>query len=143
MARARTSNCCRHSSSIGSFDQGFVQNEPDVAQWRSTIEAGQLPVQRGVELAYEDRFWGDLIHRLMCELKVDLASTCRKWGVPPAWLAPELSGLRMMERDGLVKLRGPLVTVTELGRPFLRTIASLFDQYLPDQASSLRHSRMI
>ena len=131
------------ASSIGSFDQGFVQNNPEVAEWRTKIETGQVPAQRGVALTYEDRFWGDLIQQLMCGLKADLASSCRKWGVSPAWLAPELTRLAMMERDGLVKMRGPLVTVTELGRPFLRTIASVFDQYLPDQSSSQHHSRMI
>jgi oxygen-independent coproporphyrinogen III oxidase len=131
------------ASSIGTFDQGFVQNTPDVPQWRAKIEAGEFPAVRGIGVTHEDRFWGDIIHRLMCDLKVDLASACRKWAVCPAWLDPELVRLRMMERDGLVKVRNSLVTVTALGRPFLRTIASVFDQYLPEQGSAPRHSRMI
>jgi oxygen-independent coproporphyrinogen-3 oxidase len=131
------------ASSIGSFDQGFVQNNPDVPQWRAGIEAGGLPVRRGVEVSHEDRFWGDIIQRLMCDLKVDLALLCRKWRICPAWLAPELARLRTMERDGLVRVRGSLVTVTQLGRPFLRAICAVFDQYLLDQATVPRHSRMI
>ena len=71
----------------------------------------------------------------MCDLKVDLAHSCRKWGICSAWLVPELARLRVMERDGLVRIRGSLVTVTELGRPFLRAICAVFDQYLPDQDS--------
>jgi oxygen-independent coproporphyrinogen-3 oxidase len=131
------------ASSISSFTQGYVQNYSDTKQWREMIEAGRLATGRGVELSNEDRFWGEIIERLMCELNVDLASSCRKWGICSAWLVPELARLRAMERDGLVRIRGSLVTVTELGRPFLRAICSVFDQYLPDQDVAPRHSRMI
>jgi oxygen-independent coproporphyrinogen-3 oxidase len=131
------------ASSIGSFDQGYVQNTPDVRQWREKLDSGQFAVQRGVELSHEDRFWADIIHRLMCDLKIDLALSCRKWGICSAWLAPELARLRTMERDGLVRIRGSLVTVTALGRPFLRTICAMFDQYLQDQAAGRSYSRMI
>jgi oxygen-independent coproporphyrinogen-3 oxidase len=107
------------------------------------IEAGRLATGRGVELSNEDRFWGEIIERLMCDLNVDLAYSCQKWGICSAWLVPEIARLRVMERDGLVRIRGSLVTVTELGRPFLRAICAVFDQYLTDQDTAPRHSRMI
>jgi oxygen-independent coproporphyrinogen-3 oxidase len=131
------------ASSISSFTQGYVQNYSDTKQWREMIEAGRLATGRGVELSNEDRFWGEIIERLMCDLNVDLAYSCQKWGICSAWLVPEIARLRVMERDGLVRIRGSLVTVTELGRPFLRAICAVFDQYLTDQDTAPRHSRMI
>jgi len=129
------------ASAIGSFDAGFVQNVSDIRAWRTEIDAGRLAAVRGVELTHEDRFWSEIIQRLMCDLRVDLAHVCRKWGVCPAWLAAEAGRLAEMERDGLLRIRGPRIAVTEFGRPFLRAICAVFDQYLGDQPA--RHSRAI
>jgi oxygen-independent coproporphyrinogen-3 oxidase len=131
------------ASSISRFDGGYAQNVPDVRQWGDKIMSGGFATYRGVSLTVEDRFWADIIERLMCNLRVDLDQACRTWKVCSAWLAPELARLRIMERDGLVRMRGPLVTVTELGRSFLRAICAVFDQYLQDRDAAPRYSRMI
>jgi oxygen-independent coproporphyrinogen-3 oxidase len=131
------------ASSISRFGGGYAQNIPDVRQWREKVISGGFATYRGIVLSDEDRFWADIIERLMCDLEVDLDRTCRKWKVCPAWLAPELARLRIMEREGLVRMHGPLVTVTELGQPFLRAICAVFDQYLQDWDTSPKYSRMI
>jgi hypothetical protein len=58
--------------------------------------------------------------------------------VPPA-----LARLQGMEMDGLVRLCGSVLTVTRLGRPFLRTICTSFDQHIADHIPGPRHASAI
>lgn len=131
------------ASSIGSFDQGFVQNTPDTGKWRDAIAKGQFATCRGVALTDEDRFRAEIIQDLMCNLAVDVGPLMNKWGVSAATLAPALVRLRELESDGLVRREGMALTVTRLGRPFLRTICASFDQYITSDNSSPRHARAI
>jgi oxygen-independent coproporphyrinogen-3 oxidase len=46
--------------------------------------------------------------------------------------------IALTDRDGLTAMAGDRFVVTETGKPFVRTIAALFDTYLA--ASTARHS---
>jgi coproporphyrinogen III oxidase-like Fe-S oxidoreductase len=59
-------------SSISRLPQGFVQNQGLERNWRDAILRGELPAARGVALTDEDRFRGEIIERLMCDLAVDV-----------------------------------------------------------------------
>jgi coproporphyrinogen III oxidase-like Fe-S oxidoreductase len=54
-----------------------------------------------------------------------------------------LARLHRMDIDGLVRVGGTFLTVTRLGRPFLRTICASFDQYIGDDNPTLPHARSI
>ena len=129
------------ASAIGRTADGFVQNQTAELTWRKAIEAGDLPVARGVALTDEDRFRGEIIERLMCDLSVDLAAVCERHGRAPSDLAASLAGLGPMAAEGLVQLGQDLVTVTEAGRPVLRSVCAAFDSYLDPGAQ--RHARAI
>ncbi len=62
------------ASAIGSLPQGYVQNVSQELGWRAAVSAHDLPIARGVPVTREDRFRGDIIERLMCDLQVDLAA---------------------------------------------------------------------
>ncbi len=47
------------------------------------------------------------------------------------------------EEDGLASWDGRRIVVGERGRPFVRSIAALFDLYLARQSDKPRHSRAI
>jgi oxygen-independent coproporphyrinogen-3 oxidase len=55
-----------------------------------------------------------------------------------AGLIDDLPRLEPMVRDGLVRVNGAQVQVTERGRPFLRSVAAVFDRYLAQNQA--RHS---
>jgi oxygen-independent coproporphyrinogen-3 oxidase len=131
------------ASSISTFEQGFAQNDPDIRKWREELDRGRFATYRGTALTREDRFWSDIIQALMCDLEVDLAPILQHWEIPAAVLGPTLARLHEMEVDGLIRLYGLVLTVTRLGRPFLRTICASFDQYIADRDPSLRHARAI
>ncbi len=132
------------ASSISSLPQGFAQNAPQVPQWRAAIGEGRPAMSRGVkDLSDDDRFRSAIIERLMCDLAVDLEAACGQWGRQAAILAWEWDRLAEMECDGMVVLGDRRVTVTEPGRPFLRSVCSVFDRYLSGGESRLRHARAV
>lgn len=119
------------ASSIGRFPQGFVQNRPDVPQWRGAIRSGELATARGISLSDDDRRRGKVIERLMCDLEADMGGLSLGDG------EDRLAG---METDGLVQMLGDWIAVTEPGRPFLRSVCAVFDRYLAPMPVERRHA---
>ncbi len=113
------------SSGISDVGGAFVQSDKRVGAWTRAIESGTLPTERGYWLTEDDVERRAIITDLMCNQQVDLGREAEvRFGA-------ELSQLRDQEREGLVTLEGPRVTVTPLGRVFLRNVAMVFDAHLP------------
>ena len=129
------------ASAIGSLPQGYVQNVTQELGWRAAVSAHDLPIARGVAVTAEDRFRGEIIERLMCDLEVNLAAICARHGRTVADLAEELAVLEGFERDGLVRHDGASLMVTEPGRVLVRSVCAVFDTHLAPDAQ--RHSRTV
>lgn len=126
------------ASSIGRMPQGFVQNDPDVGRWSRAVASGRLPAVKGKVFDADDRLRGEVIERLMCDYRVDLAAVAERHDEYPSVFDPSLAMLAEMVRDRMVRLDGWTVTMTEAGRPFVRVAAAAFDAYLIRAAA--RHS---
>jgi oxygen-independent coproporphyrinogen-3 oxidase len=126
------------ASSIGQLPQGYVQNVSDTKGWRERIEAGELPTVRGIALTPEDGLRAAIIERLMCDLRVDIPASLRRWGFFPGWLDAELAKLQPLVADGLARVQGGVVTVPESARNLVRRVASVFDAYIDPAAG--RHA---
>ena len=132
------------ASSIGSLPQGYVQNAPTAAAWAKEVEAGRLATVRGVALTPDDRLRRDAIERVMCDLEVDLEAVAAEHAADPAALKQAASeGLARFVEDGLASWDGRRIAVSERGRPFVRSVAALFDAYLADGGDRPRHSRAV
>jgi oxygen-independent coproporphyrinogen-3 oxidase len=113
----------------------YVQNVRNLAQYYQRIERGELATERGLKRGPDDLARGEIIRSLMCHFQADL-------GPDEAAFAPELERLSPMEADGLlVRERGRL-TLTPLGRLFVRNVAMAFDAYLHADAPR-RFSRTV
>lgn len=121
------------ASAIGRLPQGYAQNAADVAGYARAIAAGRFATVKGVQLSEDDRVRGAIIERLMCDLAVDLDAVA-----PGVAFEREIAELAPLVRDGLVRVEGRRVIVSEAGRPFVRLAAAAFDAYLA--AKSSRHS---
>ncbi len=129
------------SSSIGALPQGYVQNSVPMHAYAEAIEGGRPAITRGLALSAEDRLRRDIIERLMCDLRVDLAATAARYKKTAGDFAAELSALAPMETDGLVELDGDEIRITESGRPLMRAVCAVFDRYL--ETGKARHSQAI
>lgn len=127
------------ASAIGKLHDGYVQNASGVVAWRAAVDADRLPVARGIALSEDDRIRGAIIERLMCDFRVDLSDFAELPGLIGDGLQTELRRLRCFIDDGLLVRDGFRLLVTEAGRPFVRSMAAVFDRYLG--RSTARHSK--
>jgi oxygen-independent coproporphyrinogen-3 oxidase len=129
------------ASAIGRLPQGLVQNQTAELDWRKAVGAGALATARGLTFTDEDRFRGEIIERLMSDLTVDLAAVRARHDRPPEALADALASLAPILADGVAEVADDRLTVTELGRPFVRQVAAAFDAHL--DVGAMRHSKAV
>lgn len=129
------------ASSIGSLPEGYLQNEPHLKRWAERVDAGELPIARGVALTVGDRLRRAAIERVLCDGAVDLERIAACFDQPADALSDAIPRLRRLEADGLVGIRGWTLRCTALGRRYLRNVAACFDPAL--DAATGRHSRAV
>lgn len=132
------------ASAISALPRAYVQNAASIPQWGSAVRAGRMPVVRGIVLSADDALRRDVIEQIMCNLEVDLAATAARHGASSERLiAPALPALCRQAKDGLIHWRAPRLHVTATGRPFLRSIAAVFDAYHGSAQAQPRHSQAV
>ena len=129
-------------SSISSTLDTYRQNHKTLQDWRAALDAGTLPVERGLRLTAEDQRRRTIVMRLMCDRRLDFAALSRLTGVDfAATYAAELAGLKELIKDGLLAPTAGGFNVTPQGVPLLRVIAMKFDAYFV--AAARRHAQTI
>lgn len=129
-------------SSISSTAGTYRQNVKTLDAWRAALDAGQLPVERGLRLTDEDARRRTIIMRLMCDRRLNFAALSRTLGVDfEATYAGEIASLDDLVADGLVERTPAGIAVTRIGVPLLRVVAMRFDPLL--SAGPREHSRTI
>ncbi|WP_440958082.1 oxygen-independent coproporphyrinogen III oxidase [Oceanicaulis sp. LC35] len=121
------------ASAIGRTPQGYVQNRSDVRSWMQDVEAGRLPIAKGVEVSREDAMRAAIIEQVMTYLKVDPEAVAACHGLP----TPQ-ADLDDLIRSGVVAIEGGVIIVNPAYRPLARLVAAAFDGYLATGAA--RHS---
>ena len=115
-------------SAISATADTYRQNHREFAAWRAALEAGALPIERGLRLGAEERRRRTIILRLMCDRRLDYAALSHELGLDfTTAYAAELAGLEDLRADGLVRLVAGGLEVTPVGQPLLRVIAMRFD----------------
>lgn len=121
------------ASAIGRAPQGYVQNRSDVRSWMQDVEAGRLPIGKGVQLTREDAMRAAIIEQVMTYLRVDPEAVGAFHGLP----TPS-ANLDDLMRSGVVAVESGVITVNPAYRPLARLVAAAFDGYLATGAA--RHS---
>lgn len=120
------------ASSIGKLPDGYVQNTVSTPDYKRRVRDDGLATYRGHALDDDDRMRAYAIERIMCDLRFPADELVSRFGPSAESLIKLAAELIDNDRDGLVEpeLKWPGFAVTELGRPFVRTIAAHFDAYL-------------
>jgi oxygen-independent coproporphyrinogen-3 oxidase len=130
-------------SSISHIGDTFSQSYRDLPTWERAIDAGRLPVWRGIELDADDVLRADIIQQLMCQGEIDIARTEEQFGIGFRAYFPEaLAKLSALAADGLVAVEPGRIAATSRGRFLLRIIAMCFDRYLATSQAP-RYSKAI
>ncbi|MBW7902449.1 MAG: oxygen-independent coproporphyrinogen III oxidase [Rhodocyclaceae bacterium] len=131
-------------SAIGKVGPTYEQNVKTLDEYYDRLDAGILPVYRGIELSADDILRRAIIQALMCHFELSLESIeiahlidFRKY------FAAELEDLREMQAAGLVKVDDKWITVLPPGRMLVRAISMVFDRYLRADRQRTRYSKVI
>ena len=131
-------------SAISAMGDCFAQNHKELNRYYEAIDAGRLPIARGVFLSEDDRIRAEVIKQLICHFRLDFAAIERQFAIDFAdYFADELKALQSMATDGLLALDAQGIQVGPTGRLLIRRICMLFDAYLQSASPEIRYSRVI
>lgn len=120
-------------SAISHVGDTYSQSHRDLPGWEAAIDAGRLPLWRGIALDADDRLRADVIQALMCQGQIDIRAIERRHEVDFARTFHDaLALLEPLRVDGIVELTATHISATRRGRGLLRAIAQCFDRYLQD-----------
>ena len=111
-------------SAISETPGCYHQNEKVLPTYEKRVLAGEIPTLRGHILSDEDRRRRDLIFSLMTRFRVPVGD---------GDIAADETMVRQLVADGLMTIDNGMVVVSDLGRPFLRNVAAVFDAHLVHQ----------
>ncbi len=129
------------ASSIGKLPQGYIQNITATAEYMRVVGEEGLAVAKGYPLTDEDRMRAQLIERLMCDYSVDSQSLIDSYGEIAAPLMQELQEVADEDQYDFVSFTGGQFEVSDIGRPFVRSIAANFDTFFA--SGKAKHSSAV
>jgi oxygen-independent coproporphyrinogen-3 oxidase len=131
-------------SAIGQVGPTYSQNVKTLDEYYDRLDAGTLAVMRGLELTADDLVRRAVIQCLMCHFQIPIESLeiahlieFRKY------FAQELRDLAPLQEAGLVTLDDQWLTVTPVGRYFIRNICMVFDRYLREGRERASYSKVV
>ncbi|HEY3076805.1 MAG TPA: coproporphyrinogen III oxidase, partial [Burkholderiales bacterium] len=132
-------------SAIGRIGPTYYQNQKRLDDYYAVLDAGRLPVARGLELSSDDLVRRAVIQALACHFSVSIESIELAYLVDfRSYFARELKDLhRLQEDEGLVDVSDDWITVTPRGRLLVRVICMVFDRYLREAQARAAYSRVI
>lgn len=129
-------------SSISQTANSYRQSHKTLGAWHAALDAGQLPVERGLWLTPEDQRRRELVMDIMCRRRLDFADLDQRLGLDVAErYATELDSLEDLQADGIVERDATGIRVTPRGTPLLRVVAARFDPTF--QATARRHAQAV
>jgi oxygen-independent coproporphyrinogen-3 oxidase len=124
-------------SSISAIGAVYAQNEKTLDAYYARLQAGELPVVRGIVLGDDDFLRRDVIQALMCDFAVRWGGIEARHGIDPRrYFADALAELAPMREAGAIRIDDEGVTVLPRGRLLVRAVAMAFDRFLRHHAPS-------
>jgi oxygen-independent coproporphyrinogen-3 oxidase len=118
-------------SSIGGTDRIYAQNQRDLKEYYAAIERHELPIMRGMTLTEDDILRRSVISRLLCHCTLRKNEVESEFDILfDEYFAEELPRLELLCADGLITMSADSISITQLGRIFIRNIGMAFDKYL-------------
>lgn len=131
------------ATAIGQVGDCYAQNVRDLETYYARLDAGQLPLLRGLALSADDKLRRALITELICHFHLAFATLEARFGIDfTDYFATELKACRILQQDGLIDLGATAINVRPAGRLLIRNVCMVFDRYLRD-GRQRRYSKVI
>ncbi len=130
-------------TAIGMVGTSYSQNLKTLDAYQAALDAERLPILRGIELSADDLLRRDVITRLICHFRLDLAAIEARHGIRfRDYFATEIAELGTLQQDGLLVVGENLIEVLPAGKLLIRNICMVFDRYLREKQGQ-RFSKVI
>lgn len=130
-------------TAIGMVGDCYSQNQKTLEDYYVALDAGRLPVLRGITLDADDKLRRAIITQLICHFSLDYDAIEHVYGIRFAeYFAQELADLAVMQQDGLLEMDAKSIHVRPAGKLLIRNICMVFDHYLR-QKREQRYSKVI
>lgn len=117
-------------SAISKVGDSYSQNFKSLPEYYAAIDAGHLPVQRGILLTEDDQIRRAVIQELMCHELIDCAAMSARLDIDfKRYFRRELERLQELQALGLTYVKNGCIGLTLAGRLLMRTVAMVFDAY--------------
>ncbi len=131
-------------SAISKIGPTYCQNEKSIEEYYGTLDEGELPVLRGIELTADDLVRRAVIQALACHFELAKESIEIAHLIEfDRYFATEMKDMEKLERDGLVELDEDWIHVTPRGRLLVRSVCMVFDKYLRAAEQRAQYSRVM
>ena len=131
-------------SAIGRVGPTYSQNLKSLDEYYGALDAGRLPVWRGMELSADDLVRRAVIQALACHFRLSIESIELAHLIDfRRTFATELEELKRLADDGLIELQPDWIVVTPRGRLLVRVVCMVFDRYLRERRSRASYSKVI
>lgn len=118
-------------SAISMLENYYSQHHKARSKYYQALDAGELPVLRGVALSRDDHIRQKAINEIMCNLRLDFNALSRQFNIDAtSYFSEERESLKPLASDGLIKIEQDVISVEPIGRLLIRNIAMIFDAYL-------------
>lgn len=129
-------------SSISNGENYFAQNARQIERYYSALDAGILPIEKGLRVTDDDKKHRAIIMSLISNLNLDIAAWEDRFNEDFfQTFADIIPSLQLMESDGILQFDRWKITVTDLGRAMLRNICMQFDAY--SHSDTLNFSKVL
>jgi oxygen-independent coproporphyrinogen-3 oxidase len=127
------------ASSISALEDVYAQNDKSLLGYYEAIDRFDRATVRGIRLTSEDKLRRAVIGEILCNGRLLKRPIEQAYGIDfDAHFAGELAALEELRTDEMVEIDQDGITVTPLGRIFLRVVAMTFDAYLHREAEEGR-----
>ncbi len=131
-------------TSIGMVGDTYSQNVKTLDAYYGSLERGELPIMRGVELDADDLLRRQVIMELICHFELTFDQIEGAFEISfNEYFQAELNELTQMQEDGLLTVDTGHIQVTPAGKLLIRNICMVFDRYLRAPSSGQRFSKVI
>ena len=119
-------------TAIGALGSSHSQNHHDLETYNAALDAGRLPIARGLAPDADDQLRRAVIEQLICYLQLDFTEFGNQHALDfRRYFARELAALAPMEQDGLLEVDDDGIQVRAKGHLLIRNICMVWDRYLP------------
>lgn len=117
-------------SAISQIGTLYSQNSSELKEYQALLDAGQLPMRKGLHLTQDDQIRRAVIEHLLCDAQLEFAAIEQRFAIDfRHYFADIWPHLEQFAQDGLIELSDTKLDVCPVGRLLIHVLCLPFDKH--------------